>query len=90
LARQKEDWQEIVRLGEEVWKIGFRPKDLSEWMPFYVGFVMGHRIDLANEVGALIRNDQIFVWQFCSPYKNTDWSKEDKTTTFLITNICGI
>ncbi len=90
LARQREDWQEIVRLGEEVWKLGFRPKDLSEWMPFYEGFVKGHRIDLANEVGALIRMDQTFIWQFCSPYTNTDWSKEDKMVTFLITNICGV
>jgi hypothetical protein len=90
LARQKEDWQEIVRLGEQVWKLGFRPNDLSEWMPFYEGFVKGHRIDLANEVGALIRMDQTFIWQFCSPYTKTDWSKEDKMFTFFITNICGV
>ena len=89
LARQRKDWQEITNLGEEVLRLGFQPKDLSEWMPFYEGFAMGHRVDLANEVGALIRNDQIFVWQFCAPYVNTDWSKEDKMNAYFVTNICG-
>lgn len=90
LARQRGNWQEIVSLGEEVRKLGFQPKDLSEWMPFYEGFARGNRIDLANEVGALIRNDQTFIWQFCNQYKNMDWSKEDKMETYFVTNICGI
>ncbi len=89
LARQREDWQEIIKLGVEVNKLGLRPMDLSEWMPFYEGFAKGHRVDLANEVGALIRNEQAFVWQFCAPYINTDWSKEDKMNAYFITNICG-
>ena len=90
LARQDGNWDEIVKLGEEVRKLGLQPKDLSEWMPFYEGFAKGSRIDLANEAGAIIRNDQTFMWQFCDQYKNVDWSKEDKMDTYFVTNICGI
>jgi hypothetical protein len=38
LARQRMDWQEIVRLGNEAASLGLRPDDYSEWIPFILGF----------------------------------------------------
>jgi hypothetical protein len=34
LARQRGDWQEVVRLGEEAEKLGLHPNDQIELMPF--------------------------------------------------------
>jgi hypothetical protein len=34
LARHRDDWQEVVRLGDAAADLGYRPVDRVEWMPF--------------------------------------------------------
>ncbi len=90
LARQQQNWGEVVRLTEEALKLDLMPKDLSEWMPFYEGSAMAHRLDLANEIGALIRHDQPFLWGYCDYYyKNKDSAQKDKMEAYLVMNLCG-
>ena len=38
LALQAGKWDEIVRLGEEVESLGYRPNIESEWLPFWLGY----------------------------------------------------
>lgn len=88
LARQKGDWAEIVELGLDVLEKNLQPVDLSEWMPFYEGFARGNRIDLANEVGALIRQDNNFILSYCNAQSNLDQNNTEKITLYLVTNLC--
>jgi len=88
LARQKGDWQEIVDLGLQVLENNFKPVDVSEWMPFYEGFARGDRIDLANEVGALIRQDQNFIATYCGYQSENNIETRDEIGSYLIANLC--
>ncbi len=38
LARQRSDWQEVVRLGSQAASLGLRPDDYSEWIPFLLAY----------------------------------------------------
>ena len=50
LARQGQDWQQVVTLGDEATKLGLAPKDTSEWMPFLQGYFMAGDTDRAKEI----------------------------------------
>ncbi|MEB2334717.1 MAG: hypothetical protein OZ914_10465 [Anaerolineaceae bacterium] len=40
LARQRGDWESIIRLGNEAQAMGFAPSDLIEWMPFLQAYAI--------------------------------------------------
>lgn len=53
LARQKQDWQEIVRLGDEAWAEGINPGNKVELLPFIEGYARVRDWDLASQLSAL-------------------------------------
>jgi hypothetical protein len=89
LARQQENWEEIVALGENVMAKGYQPIDPYEWLPFYEGFARAYRTDLSNQIGAIIRQDANLLQTYCKPYQNFDFSKTEKIEIYLITNLCS-
>ncbi len=54
LARQRGDWDEVLRLGQAVEEKRYRPFDRSEWMPFLEGYVAAGQLDLAAELASRI------------------------------------
>lgn len=90
LARQEQDWQEIVRLGEEVLAKGLSPQNSLEWMPFYQGYAYASVLDRANQVADYIRADRMSLQVFCSQFEPQDIARlrSGSLEEFVIINIC--
>ena len=50
LARQFQDWQQIVALGDEVRTKGLAPSDKDEWLLFVEGYERMGRYSDANQL----------------------------------------
>lgn len=70
LARQRGDWSEIVRLGEEARDQGLKPADRTEWMPFLEGYVYAGDIARAREIALLIRDIESIRHAQCDALAN--------------------
>lgn len=64
-ARQKGDWNEIVRLREEAHSLGFSPNDLIEWMPFLQADAHFDNLAGLNELASFLTSDLILARQAC-------------------------
>ena len=65
MARQRGDWEEVVRLGEQAQEQGFSPGDLIEWMPFLQAYVeLGDEARL-RELAHFVTADPYFAVQAC-------------------------
>lgn len=53
LARQRGDWQEVARLGEEAASQGFRPAAPVEWLPFLEAYVHTGQIEQAESLSQI-------------------------------------
>jgi hypothetical protein len=56
-ARQKGDWQEVARLGDQARAQGFSPQVRSEWMPFMEAYANLGREKDAKNLAAIIKID---------------------------------
>jgi hypothetical protein len=56
-ARQAGDWEEVVRLGDEVMEKGYGPTVRSEWMPFMEGYASLGRDKDARRLAAIIKTE---------------------------------
>ena len=65
LARQRGDWEEVVRLGEQAQEQGFSPGDLIEWMPFLQAYVELVDDVHLRELAHLVTADPYFAMQAC-------------------------
>jgi hypothetical protein len=90
LARQHQDWEEVVRLGAEAASLNLKPKDASEWLPFYEGYARTSRMDEANTTAALIREDRDFLQMYCLQYtpEKVNSLRKGSVDEFLIINLC--
>lgn len=88
LARQRSDWEEVVRLGDEAAAHNLMPQDASEWMPFYQGYARLGRLDEANEIGARLRGEANFINLYCDQMKESDYQPADPVEEFIIQNLC--
>ena len=60
LARQIDDWQLIVDLGDEAFRQSYFPNDVSELLPFIEGFARVRDWDRAEELtGEVIEDDSL-------------------------------
>ncbi len=87
LARQRQDWAEAARLGDEAAQKGLSPQDASEWMPFYEGYAQTGAISQSNHIGEILRADPDFTAAYCQAAK-TRPAPEGKIERYLISNIC--
>jgi len=65
LARQRRDWEEVVRLGDMARSAGMRPSDRSEWMPFLMAYIVSGREEAALEVASMIRDEERLRHALC-------------------------
>ena len=88
LARQRRDWARIVELAEEAQQLELRPSDLSEWMPFFQGYVNEGDLEQARRLAAMIRQDDLLSQHICSRVNQEGFS--DRTTFLLARQVlCG-
>jgi hypothetical protein len=90
LARQEQDWQEVVRLGEEVLAGRLSPQNSLEWLPFYQGYAYASILDRANQIAWLIRDDRLALEVFCSQFEPGDLAalRAGSLDEFIIVNLC--
>jgi hypothetical protein len=66
LARQQEDWEEVVRLGNEALENGFSPQDDIEWMPFLQAYARAGDVERLDRIRRMMKNsDPYVVLQAC-------------------------
>jgi hypothetical protein len=65
LARQNDDWQQIVVLGEHVWKNGIHPQDAIEWMPFLQAYAVTGDIAEMGSIAKQVKREPYFKKQAC-------------------------
>jgi hypothetical protein len=81
LARQRREWARIVELAEEAQQLELRPSDLSEWMPFFQGYVNEGDLEQARRLAAMIRQDDLLAQHICGRVNQEGFSDR---TTFLL------
>ncbi|MCD4751494.1 MAG: hypothetical protein K8R40_00295, partial [Anaerolineaceae bacterium] len=66
LYRQRSDWQEVVRLADEVSSQGLNPVDETEWIVFIEGYINVDRLDDAAVLTGYIQENPLGVQSLCS------------------------
>jgi hypothetical protein len=49
-AKQADDWEAVVRLGDEIFAAGLTPIDLTEWLPFLEGYLWAGDADKVADI----------------------------------------
>jgi hypothetical protein len=88
LARQGQDWQQVVKLGDEATQLGLAPEDTSEWMPFLQGYFMVGNTDRAKEIAQYLSKDASASDWICMPIDNGTTSYSADFTSFMTHNVC--
>jgi hypothetical protein len=65
LARQRGDWDEVLRLADEARDQGLSPADLIEWIPFLQAYALHGRTDELINLSAAIQSDEYVARQVC-------------------------
>jgi hypothetical protein len=65
LARQRGDWAEAARLGDEALAQDFRPYDWIEWMPFAQAYAYTGQYDKLHDIAAVLRTDLFYRHEAC-------------------------
>ncbi|MEN4040832.1 MAG: hypothetical protein ROW39_00700 [Anaerolineaceae bacterium] len=89
LARQKGDWDEVVRLGLEAERLGFKPVNVSEWMPFYEAYFRTNQHDKANYLAVILRDNPRFIRPYCLNRPASSIDPSDRLGVLLVKNLCG-
>jgi len=88
LARQGQDWQQVVKLGDEATQLGLTPKDTSEWLPFLEGYFMAGDTDRAKEIAQSLSKDVSASDWICMPITNGTTSYTADFKSFMTHNVC--
>lgn len=71
LARQKGDWDEVIRIEEQAAAQNFAPADLIEWMPFLQAHAATGNLQRLQELAPAIRGDPYISLQACRILNST-------------------
>ncbi|MCK6539305.1 MAG: hypothetical protein L6Q26_04530 [Anaerolineales bacterium] len=72
LARQRGEWEEVQRIGEQAFGRGFEPQDLIEWMPFLQAYAIGGDVDRLIELAPRIGSQPHIAEQACRILVSTE------------------
>jgi hypothetical protein len=75
LALQNDNWQQIIALGNEVWKHDFHPQDAIEWMPFLQAYSFTGDLSNMDKVAKQVKRESFFKKQACQTLKNMNTGK---------------
>ncbi|MEW6086161.1 MAG: hypothetical protein AB1607_16350 [Chloroflexota bacterium] len=65
LARQRGDWDEVARLGDEAQKLGLLPVDAIEWLPFLQAYALLEDQKQVKILSTRINADSFYQEQAC-------------------------
>lgn len=65
LARQRGDWESVIRLGNEAQAMGFAPSDAIEWMPFIQAYAVTGDVDRLTALAPVISAEPYVALQVC-------------------------
>jgi len=65
LARQRGDWDEVLKLGNEAFAKSFAPADNIEWIPFLQAYARAANIERLTDLAPLITSDRYTAQQVC-------------------------
>jgi hypothetical protein len=65
LARQRGDWEEVLRLGDEAFGKGYAPGDNIEWMPFLQAYAVAGDVDRLTAMASVIIVEPYISQQIC-------------------------
>jgi hypothetical protein len=71
LARQRGDWAEVIRLGDQASAQGLAPGDRIEWMPFLQAYAQVGDIDRLTELAPIVKADPYTTREVCSTLRST-------------------
>jgi hypothetical protein len=72
LARQRGDWDKVLRLADEATKESWKPSDLIEWMPFLQAYALNGRSDELTDIFMEIQSDEYITHQACEKLKSLE------------------
>ena len=83
-ARQVGDWQTVLNLGDQAAKLGLKPQDLIEWMPFLQAYAhFGNQAQL-TQLARSITYDPLVTSQACRILKGMQL---DSSTAGLVSSL---
>jgi hypothetical protein len=65
LARQKGDWDAVIKIGNQAFEQGFTPADLIEWMPFLQAYAHTNNAARLKELAPALSADPYNALQAC-------------------------
>jgi hypothetical protein len=76
LARQRGEWGEIVRIGEQAQRQGLEAGDLIEWMPFLEAYAHEGQVTRLEALSPIIRSDAYVASQVCQRLRGLEGLSE--------------
>lgn len=89
LARQLGDWEQVVTLGEDVFKEDLIPMDPIEWMPFLQAYAQGGNVDRLVEIKRHMRRANPFVFRQVCEKLNSIQQVNEETLRAIDTYYCA-
>jgi hypothetical protein len=65
LARQRGDWAEVLRMGEEASESDLAPEDGIEWMPFLQAYAYNGNVERLEELAPQVTSSSYLAQQAC-------------------------
>jgi hypothetical protein len=81
LARQKGDWDMVIKTGDQAFEQGLSPVDLIEWMPFLQAYAQTGNADRLKELAPIVSADLYVSLQACSILGKTPGLSTEVTET---------
>jgi hypothetical protein len=88
LARQMQDWQTVIQLGEEAQSIDLAPNDTSEWMPLYIAYINAGESEKARGLVKRIRADREMRAALCLQIEQAQWPASYNAHA-IVQTLCG-
>jgi hypothetical protein len=81
LARQRGDWDQVLRIGGQAFDQGLEPKDLIEWMPFLQAYAISGEAARLAELAPMVGSDPYVARQVCQILISMPGLSSDVTDT---------
>ncbi len=86
LARQQEDWKQVVSLGREAREQGLGASAAVEWMPFIQAYAILDDYESLEQISRFIQRDDFLSLQACQ--NQSTWSVSPEMRTHLQKTFC--
>lgn len=89
LGRQQEDWEGAAQLAEEADRIGYQPRDPSEWIPVFEAYANTGRLGLAEDVAVEMLQHRDMILLYCSQIEQRTDLPASYDRDYIISTLCN-